>query len=60
MIQLVEEGNTANTPTKKWVVDTLDEMNNQVPKDFATIVICLEDANFYICNGQGSFVKITK
>jgi hypothetical protein len=57
MTQLMQEGNTANVPFKSYVVDSTTEMNG-LPKEFGTLVLNLEDASFYVCNGSGTFVKI--
>ena len=59
MIQLVQVGDKANTPRKEYIVDSTAEMN-ALPKEFATMVLNLEDAEIYVCNGSGVFVKITK
>lgn len=59
MVQLVQIGNTANTPRKEYIVDTTEEMN-ALEKEFGTVVLNLEDAEFYVCNGSGVFVQVSK
>ena len=56
---LLTIGNSSNVPRKEYVVDTTAEMN-ELKKEFGTLVLNLEDANFYMCNSQGEWVQISK
>ena len=56
-VQLLKEGNHANTPFKTYIVDTLAELTD-LKGELGTQAFCLEDGNKYAIKTNGTWATI--
>lgn len=61
MVQLIQIGNSANTPHKRYVCDSVADIE-LIEHIFGNMAICLdenEDARgIYMCNSANQYVKV--
>ncbi len=56
--QNTDIGGRANTQYKQYIADSSAELEN-IPKEFCSMVFCLDDSSMYICNSDKEWKLIS-